>query len=41
MSPSRPGLEEVRIPEDEAPIGRAPPPLLRPGAERIGLDPLA
>ena len=39
MSPSRPGLEEVPIPDDQAPIGRAPPPLLRPGAASIGLDP--
>jgi SAM-dependent methyltransferase len=38
MAPSRPGLDEAPIPADEAPIGHAPPPLLRPGAERIGLD---
>jgi SAM-dependent methyltransferase len=37
MASSRPGLEEVLIPADDSPIGRAPPPLLRPGAEKIGL----
>ena len=37
MAPSREELEEVEIPDDEAPVGRAPPPLLKPGAARIGL----
>lgn len=37
MGPSRPDLQEVAIPDDESPIGREPPPLLRPGAEGIGL----
>jgi len=37
MGPSRPDLQEVPIPDDESPIGREPPPLLRPGAEGIGL----
>jgi SAM-dependent methyltransferase len=38
MAPSRPGLVEVPLPDDEAPVGRAVPPLLRAGAERIGLN---
>ena len=37
MAPSREGLEEIQIPDDEGPVGRAPPPLLKPGAARIGL----
>jgi len=32
------GIEPVEIPEDLAPPGRRPPPLLRPGADRLGLD---
>jgi SAM-dependent methyltransferase len=38
LVPSGPGVEEAEIPADDAPIGRAPPPLLRPGADRIGLE---
>jgi SAM-dependent methyltransferase len=41
LAPARPGLEAVAIPPDQAPPGRRPPPLLRVGAERIGLDPAA
>jgi SAM-dependent methyltransferase len=37
MAPSRRGLEEAEIPIDDAPVGRSPPPLLRPGAAEIGL----
>lgn len=35
------GRTELPIPVDEAPPGRHPPPLVRAGAERIGLDPAA
>jgi SAM-dependent methyltransferase len=32
------GVPAVEIPQDTAPVGRHPPPLLRAGAERFGLD---
>jgi len=32
------GTEPLEIPEDTAPPGRQPPPLLREGADRFGLD---
>ena len=31
------GIEPAQIPEDDAPLGRRPPPLLRQGAARLGL----
>ena len=34
----RAGVEAVALPPDDAPIARRPPPQLRDGAERIGLD---
>jgi SAM-dependent methyltransferase len=34
----RAGVEPVELPRDDAPIDRRPPPQLRDGAERIGLD---
>jgi SAM-dependent methyltransferase len=37
MTPVEQGLPEAEFPLDEAPVGRQPPPLLRAGAERIGL----
>lgn len=32
------GVQPVQLPRDEAPVGRRPPPLLRRGADRFGLD---
>lgn len=32
------GIEPAQIPEDSAPVGRRPPPLLRAGADRFGLE---
>lgn len=37
MAPVEQGLPDAEFPPDEAPTGRRPAPLLRPGAERIGL----
>jgi SAM-dependent methyltransferase len=37
MAPFEQGLEEAEFPPDDAPAGRQTPPLLRAGAERIGL----
>jgi hypothetical protein len=37
MTPVEQGLAEAEFPADEAPEGRLPSPLLRPGAARFGL----
>jgi SAM-dependent methyltransferase len=37
MTPYRPDAHGIELPEDEAPFGREPPPLLRPGAPELGL----
>jgi SAM-dependent methyltransferase len=37
LSPIRPGVEEIDLPEDKAPFGREPPPLLRERAASLGL----
>lgn len=37
MTPSWPGVREMELPEDEAPFGHEPPPLLRAGAPELGL----
>jgi SAM-dependent methyltransferase len=37
MAPTEAGLPEVPLPADDAPAGRAAPPLLRAGAENIGM----
>jgi SAM-dependent methyltransferase len=36
MRPSGPGVEEAPFPEDTAPVGRRPPPLMPGDADRIG-----
>jgi SAM-dependent methyltransferase len=41
ITPQRDGVEPVELPPDDAPIGRRPPPQLREGADRIGLDGVA
>jgi SAM-dependent methyltransferase len=38
ITPARAGVEGVELPLDDAPVGRRPPPQLRVGADRIGLD---
>jgi SAM-dependent methyltransferase len=38
ISPARAGVTPIELPPDTAPPGREPPPLLRVGAHRIGLD---
>ena len=38
ITPQREGVEGIELPEDDAEPGRRPPPQLRSGAERIGLD---
>jgi SAM-dependent methyltransferase len=38
ITPQRAGVEAVELPPDDAPVGRRPPPQLRAGADRIGLD---
>ncbi|MGH3084742.1 MAG: class I SAM-dependent methyltransferase [Gaiellaceae bacterium] len=39
MRPQVAGLSEVELPADDAPLGSRPPPLMPPGAERIGCEP--
>lgn len=41
ITPQRAGVQGVELPPDDAPVGRRPPPQLREGADRIGLDPAA
>jgi SAM-dependent methyltransferase len=38
ITPAREGVEAVELPPADAPVGRRPPPQLREGADRIGLD---
>jgi SAM-dependent methyltransferase len=38
LQPAEGTAEEVPLPEDDGPVGRLPPPLMRSGADRIGLD---
>jgi SAM-dependent methyltransferase len=38
FTPTRPGITAVELPEDNAPIGRHPPPLVRENASMMGLD---
>jgi SAM-dependent methyltransferase len=37
LTPPRAGVAEIELPEDEAPFGREPPPLLRAGASSLAL----
>jgi hypothetical protein len=38
LQPGDGAAEEVPLSEDDGPVGRLPPPLIRLGADRIGLD---
>jgi SAM-dependent methyltransferase len=38
FTPTRPGIEEVELPADDAPYGEMRPPDMPPNASRIGLD---
>lgn len=38
LTPTRAGIEGIDLPEDKAPFGRRPPPLLRAGAPELGLQ---
>lgn len=38
FTPTRPGVTAVELPEDNAPVGRRPPPLGRENADMVGLE---
>jgi SAM-dependent methyltransferase len=38
FTPTRPGVTAVELPEDNAPLGRRPPPIGRENASMVGLD---
>jgi len=40
FTPARPGVTAVQLPEDNAPVGRRPPPIGRANASMLGIEDL-